>query len=90
MQLTEHLIAGLDATQDEVVTPRDTRSRSGIVTFSLGDARENVKMMKRLQQKRILVAVRYTSNVGGVRVSCHFYNSFEDVDRLLAEVKAAL
>jgi cysteine desulfurase / selenocysteine lyase len=47
-------------------------------------------MMKRLQQKRILVAVRYTSNVGGVRVSCHFYNSFEDVDRLLAEVKAAL
>ncbi|PYV58621.1 MAG: aminotransferase [Acidobacteria bacterium] len=90
MQLTEHLIAGLDAMQVEVVTPRDTRSRSGIVTFSLGDARENVKMMKRLQQKRILVAVRYTSNVGGVRVSCHFYNSFEDVDRLLAEVKAAL
>jgi len=30
-----------------------------------------------------MVSVRYTSGVGGVRVSCHFFNSAEDVERLL-------
>jgi selenocysteine lyase/cysteine desulfurase len=34
--------------------------------------------------------VRYTSSVGGVRVSCHFYNSSEDVDTLLIELKNLL
>jgi len=43
-----------------------------------------------LLEKRILVSVRYTSNVGGLRVSCHFYNSAEDLDRLLAELKNLL
>jgi selenocysteine lyase/cysteine desulfurase len=37
-------------------------------------------------EKKILVSVRYTSNVGGVRVSCHFYNSPEDIDTLLTEL----
>jgi selenocysteine lyase/cysteine desulfurase len=30
-----------------------------------------------------MVSVRYTSGVGGVRVSCHFFNSALDVERLL-------
>jgi len=88
--LTERLISGLDALGAETVTFREPGNRSGIVTFSVGDARKNVGLMNRLQEKRILVSVRYTSNIGGVRASCHFYNSFEDVDKLLAEVKAAL
>ena len=90
MRVTERLINGLDAIGVEVVTPREVPNRSGIVTFSVGDAPDNVKMMKRLQEKRILASVRYTSNVGGVRVSCHFYNSSDDIEKLLAEVKAAI
>jgi len=39
--------------------------------------------MEYLLGHRVLVSVRYTSNVGGVRVSCHFYNSIEDLDRVL-------
>jgi cysteine desulfurase / selenocysteine lyase len=90
IRLTEHLISGLDAIGVQVVTPRSSGNRSGIVTFSVGGAQENVRLMNRLQEKNILVSVRYTSNVGGVRVSCHFYNSFEDIDKLLTEGKAAL
>ena len=44
--------------------------------------------MNRLLAKRILTSVRYTSNVGGVRVSCHLYNTAEDIDRLLDAVKS--
>ena len=89
-QLTDQLFAGLDRLPVDVITPRARANRSGIVTFSVGSAEENVKLMQRLQEKKILVSVRYTSNVGGIRVSCHFYNSAEDVDYLLSELKRLL
>ncbi len=87
IHLTDYLISGLDRLGIEVVTPRAPANRSGIVTFSVGPAEKNVKLMNQLQEKRILVSVRYTSNVGGVRVSCHFYNNEEDLDRLVDAVK---
>lgn len=86
ISLSDRLIAGLDRLGMEVITPHDRKYRSGIVTFSVGSAAENVMLMHGLQEKRILVSVRYTSNVGGVRVSCHFYNSEEDIDALLDAV----
>ncbi len=85
--LTDRLLAGLNDLPVSIVTPRARQNRSGIVTFSVGPAEQNVKLMNRLLQKKILVSVRYTSNVGGIRVSCHFYNSAEDIDTLLAAVK---
>ncbi len=85
--LTDQLFAGLDKLPVKIVTPRARENRSGIVTFSTGSADENVRLMKRLQEKKILVSVRYTSNVGGIRVSCHFYNSPEDIETLLGALR---
>jgi len=85
--LTDRLLAGLDNLPVSIVTPRAREQRSGIVTFSVGSAEENVKLMNRLLEKKILVSVRYTSHVGGIRVSCHFYNSPEDIEALLSELK---
>lgn len=82
-QLTDHLIAGLQTLGVEMVTPLEREHRSGIVTFSVGSAEENLALMERLLDHKVLVSVRYTSHVGGVRISCHFYNSMEDLDRLL-------
>lgn len=84
--LTERLIAGLDQLGVEVVTPRSVENRSGIVTFSVGSGAKNVELVSKLAGKRILVSVRYTSGVGGVRVSCHLFNSEEDVDRLVRAI----
>ncbi len=81
--LTERLIAGADRLGLEVVTPRERERRAGIVTFTLGSAERDVQLMERLLERKILVAVRYTSQVGGVRVSCHFYNNEADIERLL-------
>jgi selenocysteine lyase/cysteine desulfurase len=81
--LTDHLIAGLAGLGAEIVTPRAREKRAGIVTFSVGSPAENARLMDGLLQRKILVSVRYTSNVGGVRVSCHFYNNRSDVDALL-------
>lgn len=87
--LTEHLLAGLDRCNLEVVTPRATDHRSGIITFTVGSAAENVKLVEQLAAQKILVSVRYTSHVGGVRVSCAYFNSEEDLDRLLEAVSNA-
>jgi cysteine desulfurase / selenocysteine lyase len=88
--LTDRLIAGLDALPLQVVTPRARQNRSGIVTFSAGSSDENVRLMNQLLAVNILVSVRYTANVGGIRVSCHLYNSEEDIDTLLAQLKRLL
>ena len=85
--LTDSLLKGLDALGIEVITPRAPQNRSGIVTLSVGTAVQNVGLMTRLQERKILVSVRYTSHVGGIRVSCHFYNSQEDIERLLEAVR---
>ena len=85
--LTDHLLRGLAALPVRVVTPPDPAHRSGIVTFSVGtNAADNVALMEYLLDRRILVSVRYTSGVGGVRVSSHFFNSLSDLDRLLNAV----
>jgi selenocysteine lyase/cysteine desulfurase len=44
---------------------------------------EDIALANFLQQHKVLVSVRYTSHVGGVRVSCHLFNNQEDLDRLL-------
>ncbi|MGB8770424.1 MAG: aminotransferase class V-fold PLP-dependent enzyme [Candidatus Korobacteraceae bacterium] len=83
LSLTDHLIVGLQQQDIRIVTPEDRRCRSGIVTFTLGDADENIALMNFLQRNKVLVSVRYTSHVGGVRVSCHLFNNQDDLDRLL-------
>lgn len=85
--LTDYLIAGLRRQRVGVVTDFARAHRAGIVTFSAGSSQQNLALMEKLLAQRILVSVRYTSQVGGVRVSCHFFNTQEDIDRLLAALK---
>ncbi len=82
-ELTDYLLAGLERLGVEIVSPQAPESRSGIVTFNLGSSTRNAELMDFLLDHQVLVSVRYTSGVGGVRVSCHFYNSRDDLDRLL-------
>jgi cysteine desulfurase / selenocysteine lyase len=84
--LGDKLIAGLDRLGVTVVTPRERAARAGIVTFSLGAPERNVAVMEHLLARRVLVSVRYTGGVGGVRVACHLFNNEDDIGRLLEGV----
>ncbi|MFJ9752763.1 aminotransferase class V-fold PLP-dependent enzyme [Streptomyces chartreusis] len=81
--LTEHLFDGLSRTPFTIVSNRAMRHRSGIVTLTTGNGAADVALMNHLLSIGVPVSVRYTSGVGGVRVSCHYYNTYGDVDRLL-------
>lgn len=76
LSLTDHLIAGLRQLGFPIVSSLYPRERSGIVAF-LG--RDPEAVCRRLKRKRIIVSVRD----GALRVSPHFYNSHEEVDRFL-------
>lgn len=87
LELTDFLIEGLKTLGVEVVTPVDRKYRSGIITCSVGEVERNLSLKEYLLDGRVLVSVRYTSGIGGLRVSCHFFNSKDDLARLLTRVE---
>lgn len=89
--LTDYLLQGLQMLGMNVITPRSPSNRSGIIVMNFPEnPQKDVALKEYLLDKKILVAVRYTSNVGGVRISCHFYNNKSDLDRLLEAVQEFL
>jgi selenocysteine lyase/cysteine desulfurase len=85
LELTDRLISGLRAQRLEVVTPAGLpEERSAIVSFTAGSAEANQALHVRLQERNIAVALRG----GRIRVSPNFYNTAEEIDRVLAALHA--
>ena len=81
--LTDALIEGLSRLPVTMVTPTAPACRSGIVTFTLGSVEREAALIEHLLDRRVMVSHRYTSGIGGVRVSCHFFNNADDIEALL-------
>ena len=82
LALNEQLVDGLRSRGYKVLSPLGANERSGIIVFSSTSADENTKLRKRLDEAGVLVIERG----GGIRVSPHFFNTEEDIQRLLAEL----
>jgi len=83
--LGDRLIAGLDAAGLEVLTPRDSAARGGIVVFRVpGGVDAQRAVAARLRDRRVVVSVRFSGGLGGLRASLHGPNDETDVARLLA------
>ncbi len=78
LELTDRLVTGLRERGAGVLSPRGAGDASGIVSFTRGDE-PPARTVERLRAARIAVVARR----GGVRASPHFYNSEEEIDRLL-------
>jgi len=79
--LTDRLIEAVKDRGYKLQTPEEPECRSGIVNFLVDNAEE---MVKKLRTKKIIVSAR----AHGIRVSPHFYNTKEEIDRLVHELKA--
>lgn len=79
--LTRRLAEGLDRHGFELRSPRDEGERSGIVSFS-GPWGEPKSWVKTLEEHGVYIAARR----GWLRVSPHFYNTPDQIDRLLEEL----
>ncbi len=76
LDLTDRLLAGLEALGCDILTPRERERRAGIVTCRTADAAGDYQ---RLREARVLVSLRE----GYLRISPHFYNEPAEIDRLL-------
>jgi selenocysteine lyase/cysteine desulfurase len=79
LKLTDHLIRGLKDLGLRLQTPEEAQCRSGIVLTKTDKPRE---LAEDLRKKGIIASAR----AHGLRVSPHFYNTEEEVDRLVEEV----
>jgi cysteine desulfurase / selenocysteine lyase len=79
--LAEYLYAHLARnTRVQVVSPPDPARRSQIIVFTLGNQERDATLALALAEQGIIIALRPL----GLRVSPHFYNTEEEIDRLLA------
>ena len=76
--LTDQLYAGLKEKGYNVVSSRRPGERSGIVVFGHVDITSEA-LYEKLYEAEIVGAVRG----GGLRLSPHFYNTEEEIDRIL-------
>ncbi|UCE96680.1 MAG: aminotransferase class V-fold PLP-dependent enzyme [Candidatus Bathyarchaeota archaeon] len=80
--LTESLIDSLKNLDVRLTTPTNLEARSGIVHFIIDKAQEKAD---KLSEKGIIVSPR--SN--GLRVAPHFYNTKQEIELLIHELKTA-
>jgi len=89
-QLTELTLGALRSAGAEIVTP-ESAPPSSIVTFRTApDIEAERLLVERLSASRILTSLRFTTGVGGIRVSPYFYNDEDDIDRLATCVRGAI
>ncbi|PYX49991.1 MAG: hypothetical protein DMG76_36030, partial [Acidobacteria bacterium] len=79
-ELTDYLHQRLDDEGLRVASPRAREQRSGITIIEMCNAPDVVKS---LAEKRIIVSARGR----GLRVSVHIFNTFEDIDHLVAALR---
>ncbi len=78
-KIADFLVDGLSSSGYEVISDRSPEHRSQIVTFSSGDKDRNAGLVDELGGRKISVSLRG----GCVRVSPFFYNTEEDIEKLL-------
>jgi len=77
LKVTDHLIDGLKKKGRKILTPLQSERRSGIVVFEDEDPQATFNKLKSLN-------ITVASRVKAIRVSPHYYNIEDEIDKLLA------
>jgi selenocysteine lyase/cysteine desulfurase len=80
LKLTDHLIQSVKNLGLKLQTPEERQYRSGVVNFKIDKSKELVESLNR---KGIVVSARSH----GLRVSPHFYNTEDEIDKFMEEIK---
>ena len=83
-ELTDHVIARSDEAGLAVRTPRDRAARGGVVNVQVGEDAETV--CHELLARDVCTDFRGD----GIRISPHFFNTEEDVDRCYEELRSVM
>lgn len=79
----------------KVYTPEDRSMRHGLIKYTTGDPETDVKTFEAFNMppagvKPIKVSLRALGNIDGIRISCHFFNTREEIDELVERQKVLM
>ena len=80
LKLTDYLIEAVKNLGLKLKTPEERQHRSGIINFHIANPEE---VVRHLRSKGIVVSAR----AHGIRVSPHFYNTENEIDTLVEELR---
>ncbi len=83
MAVTDQILSAFDAAGVKVLSDRDEKSKSGIVSFEV-PGKSSEKLKSHLYNKGVVVSQRQ----GRLRTSAHCYNNGNDIDRLIEAIKS--
>ncbi len=83
-ELTDHVIVRADEADLPVRTPRDRHARGGVVNVGVGPDAERI--CHALLARDVCTDFRGD----GIRISPHFFNTEQDIDRCFAELRSLL
>jgi cysteine desulfurase/selenocysteine lyase len=83
-RLSGYLIDGLVDQGCNVLTPKEPERRAGLVAYSAGSPEVDKRINDGLEARNVLVYLRYSGGVGGIRAATHFFNTEVEIDKLLS------
>ena len=87
MRMTAALIELLDEERIEILSPRDPQRRGGLVRIRIPGGRVRAEaVLHRLFERDVVL----DSRGDALRISPHFFNNVDDLDRCVRELKATL
>jgi cysteine desulfurase/selenocysteine lyase len=87
LNLTEYLMDNLQNMKLQILSPiEDRKYRSGIMLFKARNKKPVDIVMELEKRNNIIVSARGK----GIRVSAHFYNNEDDIDKLIVSLKRIL
>ncbi|MDW7669840.1 MAG: aminotransferase class V-fold PLP-dependent enzyme, partial [Bacillota bacterium] len=90
LEIRDYCYERLEEIGAHLVTHNDEEHKSGIVIFRFYDSiQDEYELLDFIHEHDVYVACRFTSNIGGLRVSCQYYVEKEDIDRLIEVLEMA-
>jgi cysteine desulfurase/selenocysteine lyase len=89
-QLVKATAAALEEAGATVHTPAQDGQTPAFLCFRTGDDIDDERRtVERLAEAGVLTSLRFTTGLGGIRVSPYFYNDESDLDRLVSVVRGS-
>jgi len=94
-RLGGYAIERLEAIGCKVLTPIDPTKRHGLIVYTTGSEEKDIRSFQRFSnpprgEKPIKVTYRAQAGIAGIRVCTHFFNTEEDIDKLIEVQKAII
>ncbi len=84
LELRDYCCLRLKEAGAHLITHEDPRHKSGLVVFRFyKDLKDEKELLDHFHKHKVYLALRFTSNIGGIRVTCHYFNTKEDIDRMI-------